>query len=227
MKKKISLYILFIIIKSINKLLVIVNKYGLGINILCLMLYKFNLSFYILFLNICFMIILKLSGQVNNVLCIDKFSKSINMNIAINLKNIKGSTSSAKLNTIVNDFVNGLETAALNTKKFKIKEGKTYKFRTHGAIYVLFQRKLIKSNNKVIVHDKTEIDKIVEATKQKKLGKSTLKLNDKLIFIIERMLLQKSFKQMNKFFKNLNLKDIQIYNFEAVFKNNKLYIKSL
>lgn len=230
MKSKLFLIILFILVKSINSLLVIIDNYGVFIIIMSLILYKVSISFYIFLITVVIMITLKFSNSINNALCIDKFSYSINMNTAINIKKVKNHNSIYVLNKIVDEFINGFEVAALDPRKFKIKEGQVYKFRTHGAVYVLFEKKVIRSHNKIINYDINSIEavrKVMEDTKLKLLSPEKLNFSDKITFLIERMLVQTSFSEMLSFFRHMDSEDIQVHRFEAVFKNKKVYIKSV
>lgn len=230
LKSKLFLIILFVLVKIINFLLVIIDSYGVFIIIISLILYKVFISFYIFLITVIIMIALKFSNPINNALCIDKFGHSINMNTAINIKKIKNHNSIHVLNKIVDEFINGFEVAALNPRKFKIKEGQVYKFRTHGAVYVLFEKKVVRSHNEIINYDINSIEavrKVMEDTKLKLLKSAKLNLSDKITFLIERMLVQTSFSEMLSFFRHMDFEAIQVYRFEAVFKNKKVYIKSV
>ncbi|OAA90742.1 hypothetical protein [Clostridium ljungdahlii] len=231
MKNKLFLIALFSLVKIINLLLVTIDNYGVFIIIMSLILYKFSISFYIFFITVVIMITLKFSNPINNALCIDKVSHSINMNTAINIKEVKNHNSIYVLNKIVDEFINGFEVAALDPRKFKIKEGEVYKFRTHGAIYVLFEKKVIRSHNKIINYDinsaEEAVRKVMEDTKLKLLSHEKLNFSDKVTFLIERMLVQTSFFEMLSFLRHIDFEDIQVHRFEAVFKNKKVHIKSV
>lgn len=224
---KIFLCIVFAITKFINIFYIFTEKYGIFVILLFLILNKLSMSQYIIIVFLTAYISLKLYIKINNVLCIGKITHSINMNFDINIRKLIGKRKSWNsiylLNKLVDEFVDGLSEVALNPKKYKVKEGRMYKFRTHGAVYALFQRKLIKMNDGIFIYDKDSVDMVVRKAGHHTAHKFTF--SDKLTFIVERMLIQRSFSQMLNFFSNLKLNEITSVNFEVEFKAKKVYLK--
>jgi hypothetical protein len=227
LKSRLFLIILFILVKSLNFMFVVIDKYGIFIIAVSLAIYKIPISFYIFFVTAVIKIVLKLENPINNVLCINNFTRSINMNTAVNIKNMKNHSTMYVLNKIVDGFIEGFEIAALDTRKFKIKEGIVYRFRTHGAIYMLFQKKMIRSHDEIIDCDvnSVAVKKVIEGTRLKLFKSTKLSFSDKITFLVERMLVQYSFTEMLKFFERIYFEDIQVHDFEAVFTDKKVYIK--
>lgn len=227
LKSRLLLIILFILVKSLNFMLVVIDKYCFPIIVTSLVLYKIPISFYIFLVTAVMKIVIKSENPINNVLCINNFTHSINMNTAVNIKNMKNHSTMYVLNKIVDGFIEGFEIAALDTRKFKIKEGIVYKFRTHGAVYMLFQKKMIRSHDEIIDcgMDSISVRKVIEDTRLKAFKSTKLSFSDKITFLVERMLVQYSFTEMLKFFERIYFEDIQVHDFEAVFTDKKVYIK--
>lgn len=230
LKSRLLLIILFILVKSLNFMLVVIDKYCFPIIVTSLVLYKIPISFYIFLVTAVMKIVIKSENPVNNVLCINNRTYSINMNTAVNIKNIKNHSTMYVLNKIVDEFIEGFEIVALDTRKFKIKEGTVYKFRTHGAIYMLFARKAIKLYDGIVYCDMDSMKPVRKAMKDSRLKSfkpARLSIDDKITFLVERMLVQSSFTGMLKFFKRMYFEDIQVHDFEAVFRDKKVYIRAV
>lgn len=233
---KVRLTIIYMVMKAINKLYRIAEK----CEILCLCVILLitatnvrnqisNIALYISLL----ILLVNLSNcttkKINNVLCIDIFLKQINMNIDINVNKLKNTKNKiSQLNYLVDEFISGISKAAEDTKRYGIKSGKPYYLRTHGAVYVLFEKKLKHLQNSNISYDVDAANNIMKNTKDKKLSLPKLTMKDKMIFVIERILLQKSLKDcLNNISEFNSIENSQICELEVIFDSNKktAYIK--
>ena len=230
--KTIELIMIYALMKTVNIIYKIIysDKLKAIIMLLCI-IYTLdintkinNISIYLI-ISITFLYLVSLINiKINNFLCIDRIKKEINMCIDIDLKALEKTNDKISiLNVIVDGFVDAFNEMALHPERYHIKNGQTYKLRTHGAIYLSFYRKI--KNNENMILKKEEVKEKIERTKDKKQVMNKITSRDRFIFIVDRMLVKRNIidvlKSKSEF---TNFEKIQICDIECTFNTKEKVI---